>query len=122
MALKPYIELDRLLAGSGGEEQFDVLTHYTIFVEALCGQNLVADALPLIHEAQGALLRCATEQRRTSLWALDENAHKLMGECLDVFWQQLQVVAPPQLVAARGELTRILETHARSFVPQDLAA
>jgi hypothetical protein len=45
-----------------------------------------------------------------------------MGECLDVFWQQLQVVAPPQLVAARGELTRILETHARSFVPQDLAA
>jgi hypothetical protein len=122
MALKPYIELDRLLAGSGGDEQFDALIHYTIFVEVLCGQGLVAEALPHVHEAQGALLRCAAEQRRTGLWALDENAREWMGKCLELFWRQLQVVAPPQLVAARSELTRILETHARSFAPQDLAA
>ncbi|KWU17911.1 hypothetical protein AS149_14645 [Burkholderia cenocepacia] len=122
MALKPFIEFDRLVAGAGGEEQFDTLTHYSIFVEALCGQKLCSDALSVVHAAQGALLRCATEQRQTGVWTLDEDARRLVGSCLEVFWEQLQTVAPPQLVAARAELTRILETQARSFLPQELAA
>jgi len=122
MALKPYIALDRLVAGLAGEDEFDSLTQYTIFVEALCAQGLFADEVAQARDAQGALLRCATQQRRSGQWALDADAHGEMRLCLDLFWRQLQLVSAPQLVAARDELRRLLELHACSFLPQDLAA
>lgn len=122
MALKPYIALDRLVARVGGRDEFDALTQYSIFVEALCSMGLLAEDVAYARDAQGALLQCAKRQRRSGQWALEEEAYDEIKRCLDLFWRQLQAVSAPQLVAALDELRRLMELHSRAFLPQDLAA
>lgn len=122
MALKPYIALDRLLARVGGRDEFDTLTQYSIFVEALCSQGLFACDVAQARDAQGALLRCARQQRQSGHWLLEADAYDELKRCLDLFWRQLQAVSAPQLLAAHEELRRLLDIHSRSFFLQDKAA
>lgn len=122
MALKPYIALDRLVAGVGGREEFDALSQYAIFVEALCAKGLFAEDALYARDAQGALLQCAMHQRLSGRWTIGEQAYDEMKLCLDLFWRQLQAVSAPQLVTALEELKRLMELHSRGILRQGLAA
>jgi hypothetical protein len=122
MALKPYIALDLMAQGRCSEELFDLLTHYTVFVELLCNRGVLAAEAHLAREAQKNLLRCGNQHRASGRWVFDEDMRASAAGCLDLYWRQLQQVSRTELLVVTEELQRLLAVTAAGWESTSLAA
>jgi len=101
MLLPPYAALDALHRGRGSKSSHEVLAEAAVFSEFLATRGHGAEAIPVVHDAQRALVSMAND---ASMMALPVVAYETLKAWLTTYVEQLEQAGLEGIVAAGNAL------------------
>jgi hypothetical protein len=112
MLLPPYAALDSLHRGRGSADSRGVLAEASVFSEFLATRGHLADCLPVVHDAQRALVSLAHDADVTTLHYA---AYEALKAWLSKYVEQLEHAGLQGIVSAGDALPAFVASRTASL-------